>query len=97
MPDRTINWGSSETEATYQSGDSDPTGGGNFVLARDTDAGRVLLEYQPGSDEWVVRGRVKAEDVIGNATYASINDIPAEYEEKGNMAYTDSDGLVVFE
>lgn len=37
------------------------------------------------------------EDVIGNAVYPTIDDVPAEYEEKGNMAYTESDGLVVFD
>ena len=36
-------------------------------------------------------------DVFGNAVYPTIGDVPAEYEEEGNMVYTESDGLVVFE
>ena len=114
MSDRTINWGDSEVEAVYQTGDDDPDGGGNFVVARDTDGGVTLLEYDPVAGEWVARedvnldgndlsanaivaAEVSATDVFGNAVYATIDDVPAEYEEEGNMVYTESDGLVVFE
>ena len=136
-------------EAVYQTGDDDPDGGGNFVVARDTDGGVTLLEYDPVAGEWVARGdvnldgndlsanvidagsvsandyndgaidhdgtsnrthsgddlspnaidaaEVSATDVFGNAVYPTIGDVPAEYEEEGNMVYTESDGLVVFE
>jgi hypothetical protein len=69
MPDRTINWGDSETEATYQTGDDDPTGGGNFVVARDTNGGVTLLEYDPAAGEWVSRGDVNlsGNDLSANA------------------------------
>jgi len=51
MPDRTINFGESETEATYQMQDTDAVdGGGDFVLAKDTNNNRVLLKYNPSSD-----------------------------------------------
>ena len=40
---------------------------------------------------------VSAADVFGNAVYPTIEDIPTEFEAEGNMAYTESDGLVVFE
>jgi len=51
MPDRTINFGESETEATYQIQDTDAVdGGGDFVLAKDTNNNRVLLKYNPSSD-----------------------------------------------
>ena len=36
MSDRTINFGESESEATYQIQDTDSTGVGNFVVAKDT-------------------------------------------------------------
>ena len=52
MSDRTINFGESETEATYQIQDTDTTGGGNFVVAKDTNANTVLLQYDPGTDTW---------------------------------------------
>ena len=109
MSDRTINWGDSEVEAVYQTGDDDPDGGGNFVVARDTDGGVTLLEYDPVAGEWVARGDVNLDgndlsaagvgvtDVFRNAVYPTIEDIPAEFEAEGNMAYTESDGLVVFE
>ena len=50
MSDRTINFGESETEATYQIQDTDgAAGGGNFVIAKDTNANTVLLQYNPAS------------------------------------------------
>lgn len=41
-------------------------------------------------------GAVSAADIISNATYQSKSDIPAKYEDAGNMAVTETDGLVVF-
>jgi len=40
---------------------------------------------------------LEANGVIENAVYQSPADIPTKYEENGNQAYTESDGLVVFE
>jgi len=42
-------------------------------------------------------GTLEATGIISNAVYQSPSDIPAEYEETGNAAYTETDGLVVFE
>ena len=47
MPDRTINWGDSETEASYRTQDDDPAGGGNFVVVEDLDGGLIPLQYNP--------------------------------------------------
>lgn len=63
MPDRTINWGSSSTDAVYQTGDADAAGGGNFVVVEDTDAGTVLLEWDATNSKWINRGPV---DMNGN-------------------------------
>ena len=49
MPDRTINWGDSETEASYRTQDDDPAGGGNFVVVEDLDGGLIPLQYNPTS------------------------------------------------
>jgi len=51
MADRTINFGSDSTEATYQIQDDDPAGGGDFVI-RDTDANLAILSYDQVNDEW---------------------------------------------
>jgi len=51
MADRTINFGSDSTEATYQIQDDDPAGGGDFVI-RDTDANLAILSYDQTNDEW---------------------------------------------
>lgn len=59
MPDRQIDYGEDATDATYRSGDAGgTTGGGNFVVAEDLDAGTVLLEYDQTANEWVSRGPV---------------------------------------
>ena len=49
MPDRTINWGDSETEASYRTQDDDPAGGGNFVVVEDLDGNLIPLQYNPTS------------------------------------------------
>lgn len=84
MPDRTINFGESETEATYQIQDTDgAAGGGNFVVAKDTNANTVLLEYQPASDTWQYAGDVDMNggnvSGVGTLTANSVNT-----EELGN-------------
>jgi hypothetical protein len=107
MPDRTINWGDSATEATYQTGDDDPAGGGNFVVARDTDGGVTLLEYDPAAGEWVSRGDVNlngndlsaggvaASDQIKNATYATLGDVPTTLSEGSQVYVQDEDRIYV--
>ena len=91
MPDRTINWGDSETEATYQTGDDDPAGGGNFVVARDTDGGTTLLEWDPAAGEWVARGDVdlSGNDLSANAIDAEVVSADAleATAELGNPTY----------
>ena len=57
MPDRTINFGDSETDARYRIQDTSSTGG-DFVLAEDLDGGTVLLEYDYSAGEFVSRGSV---------------------------------------
>jgi len=77
MADRTINFGESETEATYQIQDTDSTGGGNFVLARDTNANTVLLQYDPAADTWEYAGDVDMNggnvSGVGTLTADSVN------------------------
>jgi len=77
MADRTINFGESETEATYQIQDTDSTGGGNFVLARDTNANTVLLQYDPATDTWEYAGDVDMNggnvSGVGTLTADSVN------------------------
>ena len=77
MSDRTINFGESETEATYQIQDTDSTGGGNFVVAKDTNANTVLLQYDPGADTWEYAGDVDMNggnvSGVGTLTAESVN------------------------
>ena len=84
MSDRTINFGESETEATYQIQDTDSTGGGNFVVAKDTNANTVLLQYDPAIDTWEYAGDVDMNggnvSGVGTLTAESVNteDVDAE-------------------
>src|SRR6056297_2726204 len=96
MPDRTINFGESETEATYQIQDTDgAAGGGNFVIAKDTNANTVLLEYAPGTDTWEYAGDVDLNG--GTLTAGSVNTengkiIPTKlppYDDIGTVAVRD--------
>ena len=77
MSDRTINFGESETEATYQIQDTDSTGGGNFVVAKDTNANTVLLQYDPATDTWQYAGDVDMNggnvSGVGTLTAESVN------------------------
>lgn len=56
VANRTINFGSDETEATYQVQD-DSAEGGNFVI-NDTDTATTILEYDQTNDEWLVQSIV---------------------------------------
>ena len=77
MSDRTINFGESETEATYQIQDTDSTGGGNFVVAKDTNANTVLLQYDPDTDTWEYAADVDMNggnvSGVGTLTAESVN------------------------
>jgi hypothetical protein len=65
MPDRQITYGADATDATYRSGDADPAGGGNFVVAEDLDGSTVLLEWD--GTTWQSRGPVEmnGNDITG--------------------------------
>lgn len=64
MPDRQIDYGEDATDATYRSGDAGgTTGGGNFVVVEDLDAGMVLFEWDETAGEFVSRGPI---DLSGN-------------------------------
>ena len=85
MSDRTINFGESETEATYQIQDTDSTGGGNFVVAKDTNANTVLLQYDPTTDTWEYAGDVDMNggnvSGVGTLTADSVNTDDLESEK----------------
>jgi len=101
MPDRTINFGESETEATYQIQDTDgAAGGGNFVVAKDTNANTVLLEYQPGSDTWQYAGDVD----MNGGNVSGVGTLTADSVNTGSLAIgeslyriNDSEGVVFYE
>ena len=92
MSDRTINWGDSEVEAVYQTGDDDPDGGGNFIVARDTDGGVTLLEYDPVAGEWVARDDVNLD---GNDLSANVIDAAAVSADEiiNNAVYSTKEDL----
>jgi hypothetical protein len=63
--DRTLFWGAADDAATeYRTRDSDPTGGGNFVVAERADGSSILLQWDDTAGEWVVGGPV---NLNGNA------------------------------
>jgi len=87
MPDRTINFGESETEATYQIQDTDAVdGGGNFVVAKDTNANTVLLEYDPASDTWEYAGDVD----MGGGNVSGVGTMTADSVNTGDATITDA-------
>ena len=92
MSDRTINFGESETEATYQIQDTDSTGGGNFVVAKDTNANTVLLQYDPDTDSWEYAADVDMNggnvSAVGSLTADSVN------TEKATIGRLSSDRYV---
>ena len=85
MSDRTINFGESESEATYQIQDTHSTGGGNFVVAKDTNANTVLLQYDPATDTWEYAADVDMNggnvSGVGSLTAESVN---TEQAGRGN-------------
>ena len=95
MSDRTINFGESETEATYQIQDTDGAdGGGNFVIAKDTNANTVLLQYNPTSDAFEYAADV---DLSGSnltvddvtATTASVSTAPSAADDVARQTELD--------
>ena len=98
MSDRTINFGESETEATYQIQDTDSTGGGNFVVAKDTNANTVLLQYDPTTDTWEYAGDVDMNggnvSGVGTLTADSVNTEKARIGQVCLFATLSSDQTV---
>ena len=83
MPDRQIDYGEDETDATYRSGDAGGTdGGGNFVVA-ELLGDRVLMEWDQTADEWVVRGPVDMDgrDVSNVGDVESVSLSNQDYNE----------------
>jgi len=74
MSDRTINFGTDDTEATYQIQDDDPLGGGNFAI-NDLDAATAILEYDQTNSEWVVIDVTTANITTANVTTLKSDDI----------------------
>ena len=85
MSDRTINFGESETEATYQIQDTDSTGGGNFVVAKDTNANTVLLQYDPDTDTWEYAGDVD----INGGNVSGVGTLTADSVNTGDLVVDD--------
>jgi hypothetical protein len=74
MPDRTLNFGDGETEATYQIQDTDAAnGGGDFVLVGDLANSTDRLLWDPVAGEFVFADPVR---INGNlaATLPDLND-----------------------
>jgi len=96
MSDRTINFGESETEATYQIQDTDgAAGGGNFVIAKDTNANTVLLQYNPSTDAFeyaadvdLSANAVTADDLT--ATTASVSTAPSASDDVARKSEVDA-------
>jgi len=96
MSDRTINFGESETEATYQIQDTDgAAGGGNFVIAKDTNANTALLQYNPSTDAFEYAADV---DLSGSnltvddvtATTASVSTAPTASDDVARKTEVDA-------
>ena len=99
MSDRTINFGESETEATYQIQDTDSTGGGNFVVAKDTNANTVLLQYDPATDTWEYAGDVDMNggnvSGVGTLTAESVNTESATVTNEVDAGSVSTDSATV--
>lgn len=76
-----------DASGTKKSGDS-------VLTSEDVDHQQTTNRTHDG--DTITPEALEATDIIGNAVYQSKSDIPSEYEQKGNMAYTEADGLVVF-
>jgi len=81
MSDRTINFGSDDTEATYQIQDDDPLGGGNFAI-NDLGAATAILEYDQTNSEWVVIDVTTANITTANVTTLKSDDITDTSDNK---------------
>jgi len=77
MSDRTINFGSDDTEATYQIQDDDPLGGGNFAI-NDLGAATAILEYDQTNSEWVVIDVTTANITTANITTANVTTLKSD-------------------
>jgi phage baseplate assembly protein gpV len=85
MSDRTINFGTDDTEATYQIQDDDPLGGGNFAI-NDLDAATAILEYDQINDTWVVTEIDVATINGADTSTASANEV-LESDGAGNLTF----------
>jgi hypothetical protein len=85
MSDRTINFGTDDTEATYQIQDDDPAGGGNFAI-NDLDAATAILEYDQTNDTWVVT-EIDVTTVNGADTSAASADELLASDGSGNLTF----------
>lgn len=95
MPDRTLNWGDPADAGTkYRTQDDDPAGGGNFVVAEDTDNNTVLLQYNPTASQWEYAGPVDmGSNDISNVGTISTNALEAaeiSKDESFSVLYNDS-------
>jgi len=85
MSDRTINFGTDDTEATYQIQDDDPAGGGNFKV-NDLTAATAILEYDQTNDTWVV-SEIDVATINGaDTSTASANEV-LESDGAGNLTF----------
>ena len=85
--ERRLNWGADATDAQYRTGDDDASN--RFVVAEDTDAGTILLEYDESAGEWVSRGPV---NLSGNdLSNVGVIDAAAVYtDEVSNSDYNET-------
>lgn len=59
MPDRELYYGAADDAATtYRQRDSDPNGGGDFIVAEKADGSQILLQWDDTAGEWVSGGPV---------------------------------------
>jgi len=86
MSDRTINFGSDDTEATYQIQDDDPVGGGNFVV-NDLDAATAILQYDQANDKWVIV-EIDVTTINGADTSVAAADELLSSDGSGNLTFT---------
>jgi len=85
MPDRTIVWGDPADAGTkYRTQDDDPAGGGNFVVAEDTDGNTVLLQWNPDAGtagQWEYSGPVD----LGGNDLTSVGTATVDALEAGSL------------
>ena len=95
MSDRTINFGSDTTDATYQIQDDDPAGGGNFAIVNlDTDT--VVAKYDPVNNEWVIDSNVFMSNLLiaNDAEFDSINGANLNLGDQGQVLAIADDQLL---